>query len=149
MKKKISGFETDCAHETAYFKCAGSKWEIDLDAIQNKLATYIDKEDKAKKYSISDLCIHLGITRDTLAIWRMGYVCEADFQDARIISNKALAECIAKAELYVHRYWEECEESKLQTKHTKFLESAGLFEKARRSKTGPPFDLGGLGKYAK
>lgn len=149
-KRRISGMDMDSAQGVPYAAEAdGGKWEMDLDAVKKKIGGYIDKDDETKKYSLSGLCIALGITRETLGLWRMGYASEEDFSDERVCHNRALADCVAKAELYVHRYWEECEESKLQTKHVKLLESAGVFEKSRRVSTGPPFDLGSLKKYAR
>jgi hypothetical protein len=51
----------------------------------------------------------------------------------------------------VHRYWEECDESKLQSKHTKLLESAGVVGE-RVKKAAPQavrYELGSYKKYAK
>jgi hypothetical protein len=78
-------------------------------------------------------------------------VSAADEQRARVLPNAELADIIAWAEMHVHRYWEECDESKLQSKHTKLLESAGVVGE-RTKKTGQQpvqYDLGRYKKYAR
>ena len=130
-----------------YIKQDGDGYEIDIGAVEAKMKKYLEEAAAADRYSISGLCIALGITRDTLDLWRAGYVCGFDSQDKRTAPNEELSECIAKGELHVHRYWEESDKS--TTLHTKFLESAGLLAPKAAGGRRPPFDLGRLKKYCK
>lgn len=130
-----------------YLKQGKSGYDIDTGAIETSMKEYFEEAAAADRYSISGLCIALGITRETLELWRAGYVCGFDAQDKRTMRNDELCECIAKGELYVHRYWEESDKS--TTLHTKFLERAGLLAPKAAGARRPPFDLGRLKKYAK
>lgn len=150
QSKRISGQDMDSAAGVAYAAEQNGKWRIDVDAIQARINGYLKDAEEAGCYSISGLCIALGITRETLRLWRMGYVSVADEQRARVLPSAELAEAVARAELYVHRYWEECGESKLQSKHTKPLESAGVVgEVSKKPKAPVVYDLGSFKKYAK
>lgn len=131
-------------------KAVDGRWALDVDAIGVRIDAYIAEAEEVGKYSMAGLCISLGITKDTLDLWRLGYVSEKDYADVRIGANEALAACVGKGELYIHRYWEECDKSAVQSKYVKMMECAGVFD-GRRDALGlsPPFDLGGLGKYCK
>jgi hypothetical protein len=130
-----------------YIKQGAQGWEIDTGAIDASMKEYFEQAASNDRYSISGLCIALGITRDTLELWRAGYVCGFDAQDKRTKPNAELAERVAMGEMYVHRYWEESDKS--TTLHTKFLESAGLLGPRQPGGRRPPFDLGRLKKYCK
>ncbi len=148
--RRVSGQNMDSGAGFAYAARKDEDWEIDLDAIQARVDTYLAQAAETGRYSISGLCIALNITRETLRLWRMGYVSVPDEQSARVLPNPALADVVARAELYVQRYWEECDESKMQSKHTKLLESAGVMgEGAKRPQRVPPFELGSLKKYSR
>ena len=149
--KRISGHDMDSAMGVEYAEQRDSNWYIDLGAVRARVDTYLKEAEEAGRYSISGLCITLGVTRETLRLWRMGYVSAADEQRARVLPNAELADIIAWAELHVHRYWEECDESKLQSKHTKLLESAGVVGE-RVKKAAPQavrYELGSYKKYAR
>lgn len=130
-----------------YVKQGEGGYEIDTGKIEAKMNEYFEEAAAADRYSISGLCIALGITRGTLDLWRAGYVCGFDAQDKRTSPNEELSDCVARGELHVHRYWEESDKS--TTLHTKFLESAGLLTPKAAAGRRPPFDLGRLKKYAK
>ena len=149
--KRISGNDMDSAMGVGYSQQRDGKLYIDLAAVHSRVDAYLSAAEEAGRYSISGLCIALGVTRETLRLWRMGYVSAADEQRARVLPNTELADIIAWAELHVHRYWEECDESKLQSKHTKLLESAGVVgERVKKFGQGPiQYDLGSYKKYAK
>lgn len=121
-------------------------WEIDTGGIDERMKQYFEEAAAADKYSIAGLCIALGITRETLELWRAGYACGPDAGGKRS-PNEALAQCIAKGELYVHRFWEESDKS--TTLHTKLLECAGVLGTAKQTGRRPPFELGGLKKYCR
>lgn len=147
---KVSGRGMDKAVAAClegYIKQGGNGWDIDTSAIDAKVKAYLEEAAATGTYSISGLCIALSITRDTFKLWRAGYINSFDAQDKRIKPNTELAECIAKGELYVHRYWEESDKS--TTLHTKFLESAGLLGPKQEGGRRPPFDLGRLKKYCR
>ena len=93
---------------------------IDIEAINKAIEDYASQAEEEDKYSVTGLCIALAITREVLELWRAGYVCREDEEDRRVVPNVELAECVARGELYIHRYWEESD------KATKFL--AGLTE---------------------
>ena len=138
--KKVSGQDMDSAAGIEYIAEQDGKRSIDLGAIQARVDAYLSEAAESCRYSISGLCIALGITRETLRLWRMGYVSVPDEQSARVLPNPGLADAVARAELYVQRYWEECDESKMQSKHTKLLESVGVMgEGARRPPSHPRF----------
>lgn len=148
--KKVSGQDMGSAEGMEYAAEKSGGWNIDLDAIQARIDAYLVEAAETGRYSVSGLCIALGITREALRLWRMGYVSVADEQSERVLPNTALADAVARAELYVQRYWEECDESKMQSKHTKLLEGAGVMgEGGRRTQRTPPFDLGSLKKYGR
>jgi len=149
--KRISGRDMDSAPGGRYAQLRDGKWHIDLDAVHSCVDAYLQEAEETGRYSISGLCIKLGVTRETLRLWRMGHVNATDEQRARVLPNAELANIIAWAELHVHRYWEECGESKLQSKHTKLLEGAGVV--GERAKAAAPqtirYDLGSYRKYAR
>lgn len=148
--RRISGQNMDSAAGNEYATEQDGKWAIDLGAIQARVDDYLSEAAETGRYSISGLCIALNITRETLRLWRMGYVSVADEQSARVLPSASLADAVARAELYVQRYWEECDESKMQSKHTKLLESVGVMgEGARRPQRTPPFDIGSLKRYGR
>lgn len=148
--KRISGQNMDSAAHIDYAAEKNGICQIDMDAIQDRVDAYLGEAAKTGRYSISGLCIALGITRETLRLWRMGYVSVADEQGARVLPNPVLADAVARAELYVQRYWEECDESKMQSKHTKLLESAGVMgDGVRRAQRAPALDIGSLKKYGR
>ena len=148
MKTSGRGMDKDMAeHFSGYVKKGRSGWDIDTKVIDARIKEYSEQAAAAVRYSISGLCIALGITRNTLELWRSGYVCGSDSLDKRVKPNGELMECIAKGELFIHRYWEESEKS--TTLHTKFLESAGLLGQKQTGGRRPPFDLGRLKKYCK
>jgi hypothetical protein len=148
MRTSGRGMEKEAAAFLGeYIKNGEGGCDIDTGAIDARMKEYFEEAAAADRYSISGLCIALGITRDTLELWRAGYVCRFDAQDKRTKPNEELAECIAKGELYVHRYWEESD--KQATLHTKFLESAGLLSQKQAGTKRPPFDLGRLKKYCR
>ena len=148
--KRISGQDMESALGGEYAQLRDNKWHIDLAAVRARVDAYLQEAEEAGRYSISGLCIKLGVTRETLRLWRMGYVSAADEQRARVLPNAELADIVAWAELHVHRYWEECGDSKLQSKHAKLLESAGVVGERNPS---PPqsirYDLGIYKKYAR
>ena len=151
-KKRVSGIDETNKDGMQYRKKAGeNRWELDIDEIERRIGQYLNEAQDTGKYSMAGLCIALGITRETLDLWRMGYAQEKDYADAEVERNAALAECIAKNELFIHRYWEESEESKIQSKHIKLLESAGVIgtNKTAAQRLGPPFNLGKLKQYCK
>jgi hypothetical protein len=142
---RVSGKSTE-EENYPYAKKTADGWEIDTDAIDRKVDEYICEAAAADRYSVSGLCIALGITRDTLELWRAGYISAKDEADKRIEPNPELAASVSRGELFIHRYWEESDKS--TTLHTKFLESAGVLDK-KSAGVRPPFDLGSLKKYAK
>jgi len=142
---KISGKDTKNG-DYPYAKKARRGWSVDTDAIGEKIDGYIAQAAEADRYSYSGLCIALGISRETLDLWRSGYVCGEDEKDAKVSPNEALAQTVKRGELFIHRYWEESEKS--TALHTKFLESAGLLDR-RQARIKPPFDLGSLKKYGR
>lgn len=141
MDKKGAAFPEE------YLKKAGDGWEIDTGAIDGRMNEYFEEAAAADRYSISGLCIALRISRGMLELWRAGYVCRFDAQDKRTKPNEQLSECVAKGELFIHRYWEESDKS--TTLHTKFLESAGVFGPRQPEGKRPPFDMGRLKRYCK
>ncbi|MGI5849652.1 MAG: hypothetical protein ACOX8Q_06275 [Christensenellales bacterium] len=143
---RISGVNMDeeSAAGVSYVKRSGGGYDIDTDAVMQQIAAYVNE---AEKYSVAGLCIALGITRETLDLWRAGYVCANDTMDKQTAANASLAECIAKGELYIHRYWEESDKS--TTLHTKFLENAGVIGDSRPAGYMLPFSLGKLKKYCR
>ncbi|MEL7603482.1 MAG: hypothetical protein AAGU77_10035 [Bacillota bacterium] len=148
--KRISGQYMDSAMGGEYAQLRDGKWHLDLAAVRACVDAYLKEAEGAGRYSISGLCIKLGVTREALRLWRMGYVSAADEQRARVLPNAELADIIAWAELHVHRYWEECDESKLQSKHTKLLESAGVVgERKPSAPQAVRYDLGSYKKYAR
>ena len=148
--RRVSGQEMDYGAHNEYATAQDGKWGIDLGAIQARVDAYLGEAAQTDRYSISGLCIALNITRETLRLWRMGYVSVADEQSARVLPSPSLADAVARAELYVQRFWEECDESKMQSKHTKLLESAGVMgEATRKPSRMPPFDMGSLKKYGR
>jgi len=148
--KRISGQDMENVLGGEYAQAQDGKWHINLTAVRACVDAYLKEAEEAERYSISGLCIKLGVTRETLRLWRMGYVSAADEQRARVLPNTALADIIAWAELHVHRYWEECDESKLQSKHTKLLESAGVVgERPAKSVSAVRYDLGSYKKYSR
>ncbi len=148
MKLSGRGMDKNMAeHFSGYVKKVRSGWDIDTKAVDARIKEYSEQAAAADRYSISGLCIALGITRGTLELWRSGYVCGSDARDKRIKPNEALLECVAKGELFIHRYWEESDKS--TTLHTKFLESAGLLGPKQAGGRRPPFNLGRLGKYCR
>lgn len=148
--KKVSGQNMDSADNLEYAAEKDGRWHINLDAIRARIDAYLEEAAETGRYSVSGLCIALGITRETLRLWRMGYVSAADELNERVLPNPAMADAVAHAELYVQRYWEECDESKMQSKHTKLLEGAGVMgDGARRTQRTLPFDLGSLKKYGR
>jgi hypothetical protein len=147
--KRISGQDMAAAQGLPFAVETEGKWQIDLCAIQSRINAYLEESAETGRYSISGLCIALGITREALRLWRMGYVSVADEQSARVLPNVALAEAVAKAELYVQRFWEECDESKMQSKHTKLLESAGVMGESAKRAQAQTYDLGRMKKYSR
>ncbi len=147
--KRISGQDMTESQGLPYMTETEGKWRIDLCAVQSRIQSYLEEAAETGRYSISGLCIKLGITREALRLWRMGYVNTADERSARVLPNVYLAEAVAKAELFVQRYWEECEESKMQSKHTKLLQAAGLVGEGAQRASAPSYDLGRLRKYSR
>lgn len=150
-KRRISGVGMGEANllSTAYLIKEEKSYDIDSCAISTRIDKYIGEADG--KLSISGLCIELGITRQMLELWRLGYVQSEDEADIGVLPNEALAHCVAMGELAIHQYWEECDKPGVQTKHVKMLENAGVIGNAKNAKmkATPPFDLGSLGKYSK
>lgn len=142
---KVSGKNIETG-DFQYAKRNGDGWEIDTEAIDSKVDGYIAEAAASDRYSVSGLCIALGIQRETLESWRAGYINELDEADKRIRPNPDLAASVARGELFIHRYWEESDKS--TTLHTKFLECAGVLNQ-KQGKLRPPFDLGSLKKYSK
>jgi hypothetical protein len=142
---RISGKQTETGNYP-YSKKTDSGWETDTDAIDRKVDEYICEAAAADRYSVSGLCIALGIPRETLELWRAGYISEKDEADKKTAPNGELAASVSRGELFIHRYWEESEKS--TTLHTKFLESAGVLDR-KPSRARPPFDLGSLKKYSR
>ena len=83
--KRISGQDMESKAGMEYAVEQGEKWHIDLGAIQERIDAYIAEAAESGRYSISGLCIKLGITREALRLWRMGYVNTADEQIARVL----------------------------------------------------------------
>ena len=142
---RISGTNMETA-DFPYSVKAQEGFDIDTAAIDSKVDGYIAEAAEADRYSVSGLCIALGITRETLDLWRAGYVCREDEEDKRVSPNAELAQCVARGELFIHRYWEESDKS--TSLHTKFLDSAGVFT-PKQGRLRPPFDMGSLKKYCK
>ncbi len=147
--KRVSGQGMTGSQGLSYMIALDGKCQIDLGTIQSRIEEYLAEAAGTGRYSVSGLCIKLGITRETLRLWRMGYVSAADERSARVLPNADLAEVVAKAELFVQRYWEECDESKLQSKHTKLLISAGVMGEGAKRAQEPVYDLGRLKKYSR
>ena len=147
--KKISGRGMDRAdaQSVPYVSESDAGLNIDTQAIGRRIGAYVEEAAGTEKYSVAGLCIALDITRETLDLWRDGYVCEDDRADKQTAANAELAECVAKGELYIQRYWEESDKS--TTLHTKFLEQAGVIGEARTGGYTLPFDLGRLKKYGR
>ena len=146
MAKRMSG--SRMAEGDAYAAETDGVWQLDVTAIKARADAYLAEAEEAGRYSLSGLCIALDITRETLELWRRGYVCRAD-AEAGLTPNKALSECMGKAMLHLQRYWEES--GKPATLGLKLLEATGaLGGRAQASNSsGPPFDLGRYKKFAR
>jgi len=146
-KKRISG--SRMAAGEAYAALKGGVWQLDVDAVRARADAYLKAAAEAGCYSLAGLCIALDITRETLELWRRGYVCREDLE-AGLLPNTALADCVAKAMLHLQRYWEES--GKPVTLGLKLLEATGAFGNklaAGQTGSGPPFDLGRYKKFAR
>jgi hypothetical protein len=137
------------AEDDAYAAEVDGVWGLDVDAVKARADAYLTEAAEAGRYSLAGLCLALDITRDTLELWRRGYVSRED-AEAGLMPNKALAECVAKAMLHLQRYWEES--GKPATLGLKLLESTGAFGTrggGAQTGGGPPFDLGRYKKFAR
>ena len=147
MAKRMSG--SRMAEGEPYAALVDGAWQLDVDAVKARADAYLAEAAEAGRYSLAGLCLALDITRETLELWRRGYVSRADME-ANLTPNKALAECVAKAMLHLQRYWEES--GKPATLGLKLLEATGAFgsrTSAGQAGGGPPFDLGRYKKFAR
>lgn len=146
-KKRMSG--SRMAAGEAYAVLKGGVWQLDVDAVRTRAEAYLTAAAEAGCYSLAGLCIALDITRETLELWRRGYVCREDLEEG-LEPNAALADCVAKAMLHLQRYWEES--GKPATLGLRLLEATGAFGSraaAGQAGVGPPFDLGRYKKFAR
>jgi hypothetical protein len=136
------------AEGDAYAVLADGVWQLDLGAVRARTDAYLAEAAEAGRYSIAGLCIALDVTRDTLELWRRGYVSRTD-AEMGLAPNKALADCMAKTMLHLQRYWEESGRS--ATLDMKLLETTGAFGERGGAQAGggPPFDLGRYKKFAR
>ncbi len=148
MAKRVSG--SRMAEGAPYAVQADGVWRLEVDAIQAQAGGYLAEAAEAGRYSLAGLCIALDITRETLDCWRRGYVSRAD-EEANLVPNTALADCVAKAMLHLQRYWEES--GKPATLGLKLLEATGGIgsrtASAAQTGGGPPYDLGRYKKFAR
>ncbi len=145
-KRRMSGTQMKDNTGCAYAVQEQEMWQMDLGAVGRCIDAYLKEAAESGKYSISGLCIALGVTRSLLGLWREGYVCEADARDAATAPNEELSRRIEMAMLHVQRYWEE--RDKPSTMDVKQLEATGALSECAPPSASPPFDLGGLKKYA-
>ena len=145
-KRRVSGTMMKEAGGCAYVLQEQGMWHVDLDAVSQRLDAYLKEAAESGKYSISGLCIALGVTRSLLALWREGYICEADARDAAAVPNENLSRRIEMAMLHVQRYWEE--RDKPSSMDLKQLEATGALSESAPLGAAPPFDIGRLKKYA-
>ncbi len=145
-KRRVSGTLMKDHEGCAYAVLERDVWRIDLGAVGQLVDAYLKEAAESGKYSISGLCIALGVTRSLLALWREGYVSEADARDAAVEPNSELSRIVEMAMLHVQRYWEE--RDKPSSMDLKQLEATGALSESAPSCASPPFDLGGLKKYA-
>jgi hypothetical protein len=125
-------------------------FEVNIGDIKRETQKYLLGAQESGVYSIAGLCIELGVTRQTLDAWREGYYATEDLHDDTVTRNHELSDCIEMVLLHIERFWEECDKSAVQSKHVKLLERSGAFEPKNTKGIGtPPFDLGGLSKFAK
>jgi len=146
-KKRISG--SRMAAGEAYAALKDGVWQLDVDAVRQRAQAYLKAAAEEGRYSLAGLCIALDITRETLELWRRGYVRREDLEEG-LLPNAALADCVAKAMLHLQRYWEES--GKPATLGLRLLEATGAFGNrtaAGQSGSGPPFDLGRYKKFAR
>lgn len=144
--KRMSG--SRMAQGEAYAALLDGVWKLDVDAVRARAEAYLASAAEAGCYSLAGLCLALDITRETLELWRRGFVSHADYE-AGLLPNPALADCVARAMLHLQRYWEES--GKPATLGLKLLEATGAFgSRAAFGQTGgPPFDLGRYKKFAR
>ncbi len=145
-KKRVSGTMMKEHGDSAYAVQTQDGWNIDLDAVRQRIDAYLKDAEESGKYSISGLCIALGVTRSMLALWREGYVMEMDARNPAVRPNEALSRILEMAMLHVQRYWEE--RDKPTSMDLKQLEATGALSESAPPCASPPFDLGGLKKYA-
>lgn len=146
-KQRISGMQIKDRCNLEYFALAPDGWAIDLGSVKKRIDCYLKEAFESGKYSISGLCIALGITRSRLSLWREGFVNEADARDTAVEPNEELGRSVEMAMLHIQRYWEE--RDKPSTMDLKQLEATGALTESAISGAVPPFDLGKLKKYAK
>jgi len=144
--KRISGM--DMRREAPYAKADGNgRWSVDVDAVRARVNAYITKAEEKGQFSLSGLCLALEIPRETLAFWRSGYACEEDAEDAQVSPNEALRHCAEMGVLRVQQYWEESNQSSVQSKYVKMLEDSGALGGKRGNAHFEAFDLGSLDQY--
>ncbi len=145
--RRISGVEMAVPPGAYAARADDGTWALDVGAVSTRIAAYLAEAAEAGRYSVAGLCIALGITRETYALWRGGYVSAADLDDAAVDGNIALCECVAMGELHLQKYWEESDKS--TSLHMKMLESTGVIGNRAPERMQPPFDLGALKRYAR
>lgn len=145
-KQRVSGTMVKDYSGCAYAMQEQGAWQMDLDTVAQRVDAYLKEAAESGKYSISGLCIALGVTRSLLALWREGFATETDAHDATVRPNEELSRIIEMAMLHVQRYWEE--RDKPTTMDLKQLEATGALSESVPSGASPPFDFGGLKKYA-
>lgn len=143
-KKCVSGMEL--GSEAAFTTQADGVWNVDISAVRGRIDAYLGEAAQAGKYSLSGLCIALGITRSRLALWRGGYFAAEDMADSAVLRNEALAEAVEMGLLHIQQYWEESD--KPGTLCVKQLEATGALGECAPPSAKPPFDLGRLKKFA-
>ncbi len=146
-RRRISGLQSNDQRDFEYAVLAQSGWSIDMELIRQRIDHYLKEAAESGKYSISGLCIALGITRSRLTLWRDGFVNEADARETAVDPNEDLGRSIEMAMLHIQRYWEE--RDKPSSMDLKQLEASGALSEGASGCAAPQFDLGKLKKYAK
>jgi hypothetical protein len=145
-KRRVSGTLMKDHDGCAYMVQEQGTWQMDVRAIRQRIDDYLKEAAESGKYSISGLCIALGIPRGLLALWREGYVSETDARDGAVEPSEEISRSIEMAMLHVQRYWEE--RDKPSSMDVKQLEATGALSECAPPCASPPFDMGRLKKYA-
>lgn len=84
------------------YKYSRQDGRLDIDKIETLIEDYFTSHDT---YSVPGLRVHLDITKDTMALWQLGYTHEPiDDDDASKLYNGALSSAIKKALDRIEQY---------------------------------------------